>query len=280
MSGMSQELLRVCSFESRRRDEMARLIERNGGTPTIAPSMREIPLDQNADAFRFADRLLAGEISIVIFMTGVGTNALFDALSTKQLAEAVRESLLGVTVVARGPKPVAALSTLQIPIAYRAPEPNTWHEIVTILKENDVALSGRTVAVQEYGEPSREFYSWLTDQGAEVLPVPVYKWGLPEDVTPLENAIRSACASDFDVLMWTSAQQVNHCCEIADRLNLKDAWIAAANRCMLASIGPTTSERMQQFGLQPDMEPSHPKMAHLVREALEQAPAVLDRKRR
>jgi uroporphyrinogen-III synthase len=49
--------------------------------------------------------------------------------------------------------------------------------------------------------------------------------------------------------------------------------------CVVASIGPTTSEEMREHGIAPDLEPSHPKMGFLVREAAEQAPEILRRKR-
>ena len=65
------EGLRVVAFESRRATEMAQLIERSGGRPLIAPSMREVPLLHNAAVFDFGVRLMAGEIRMVIFLTGV-----------------------------------------------------------------------------------------------------------------------------------------------------------------------------------------------------------------
>src|SRR3954449_8382610 len=40
----------VVSFESRRATEMAAIIESYGGRPRVAPSMREVPLEQNAEA--------------------------------------------------------------------------------------------------------------------------------------------------------------------------------------------------------------------------------------
>ena len=36
---------------------------------------------------------------------------------------------------------------------------------------------------------------------------------------------------------------------------------------MVASIGPTTSEELQRRGIRADLEPSHPKMGYLVKEA-------------
>src|SRR5258708_15047111 len=68
--------LRVLSLESRRAPEMAKLIESNGGKPTVAPSMREIPLASNTEALSFARRLTEDGFDIVIFLTGVVTRAL------------------------------------------------------------------------------------------------------------------------------------------------------------------------------------------------------------
>ena len=60
---------RVLSLESRRAAEMEQLIRKQGGEPFVAPSMREIPLTENQEAFGFAERLFAGEFEMVIFLT-------------------------------------------------------------------------------------------------------------------------------------------------------------------------------------------------------------------
>ena len=64
------------------------------------------------------------------------------------------------TVVARGPKPVAVLRELKVPITHRVPEPNTWREVLDLLDEH-VPLEGRSVAVQEYGVPNRNLTTGL-----------------------------------------------------------------------------------------------------------------------
>ena len=68
--------LRVLSFESRRATEIAELIRRQGGDPFVAPSMREAPIENNPEAFAFAERLFRGEFDMMILLTGVGTRAL------------------------------------------------------------------------------------------------------------------------------------------------------------------------------------------------------------
>jgi len=64
--------LRVAAFESRRAEEMSRMIAKLGGIPSVSPSLREVPLETNPDAVDFAYHLISGQIDIVILMTGVG----------------------------------------------------------------------------------------------------------------------------------------------------------------------------------------------------------------
>src|SRR5436190_6316697 len=161
--------LRVCSFESRRQDEMASLIRRAGGEPTIAASMREAPLERQEPVFEFWKRLTAGEIDLVILMTGVGTQAIFDVLTTRISRNDVIAEMNRQPVCIRGPKPAVVLKNWTVRIDHRAPEPNTWREVLTVLESDNVSLSGRTVAVQEYGKPSLELYEALRSRGATVI---------------------------------------------------------------------------------------------------------------
>ncbi len=81
--------LRVVAFESRMATEVATMIERRGGIAIVAPAMREVPLEDNHAALDFAARLLAGEFDAVVFMTGVGTRALFQAIETRHQRAAI-----------------------------------------------------------------------------------------------------------------------------------------------------------------------------------------------
>lgn len=260
-------LPRVLSLESRRADEMRSLIERHGGDPFIAPSMREVPLEQNLPVFQFLSELLAGRIDVMVFLTGVGARALLEVVESKLPRENFFAALAQTTVVVRGPKPVAVLKEWGVPIDYRAPEPNTWRELLGTMTA-EIPLAGKTIAVQEYGKPNDEFSQALRDQGAAVVTVPVYRWELPQDVGPLQTAVSKLIADEFDLLLITSAQQVQHLLLVADEMQLRDECVAAANRVRIGSIGPTASETLHELGLHVDLEPSHPKMGTLVKEAL------------
>jgi len=272
---MSFDGLRVVAFESRRASEMAELIRRQGGEPFVAPSMRERPIENNPEAFAFAEQLFRGEFDMVIFLTGVGARALDKALASRYPAGAFAEALRKITVVARGPKPVAALREMQVPVAISAPEPNTWRELLA-------ATSGRSerrIAVQEYGKSNAELLEGLRARGAEVTPVRVYQWALPEDTGPLREAVRRIAEGQADVALFTTSIQVDHLFQIAQEENRGDALRAALGGMAIASIGPTTSEALEDYELHPDIVPSHPKMGFLVKETAEQAAAALARKR-
>ena len=240
--------------------------------------MREVPLESNGPAFAFAESLLAGRIDMVVFLTGVGARTLLEAVETRFDREQFLAALRSVTVAVRGPKPVAVLREWNVPFAIRAPEPNTWRELIAAL-EAAGALQGKRVAVQEYGRPNEEFYRELARRGATVERVPVYRWMLPEDVEPLRAAVRGTIDDRFDVLVFTSAHQVDNVLEVAESMGLREAWIAAAGRCAVASIGPTASESIAEAGLPVDIEASPTKMGQLVRAAIEAAPAILSAKR-
>jgi len=275
MNDMVPAPLRICSFESRRRHEMEQLLRRNGAEPIVVPSMREVPLEQNAAAFDFAEMLLAGRIDSLICLTGVGTRTLLEVVGERFDRTRMLESLDRCRIIVRGPKPVAVLREWKIRIDHRAPEPNTWRELVQVLDDEHVPLAGRTIAVQQYGKPSTDLHAALQQRGARVLPVPVYRWTLPEDTAPLEDAVQRTIDGEFDVLMFTSAFQLTSVLQIAERLGVGSEWRAAANRCVIASIGPTASEALRDEGLVPDLEPSHPRMGHLASETCEKARKLL-----
>lgn len=270
--------LRVISFESRRAEEMRRLISRMGGEPCVAPSMREIPLENQAEALRFATRLFAGTVDVLILLTGVGTRTLVAALSTRHPTPKIVEALSRVTLVARGPKPIAALAALGLKPTVTVPEPNTWRDLLTTLDAQGT-LRGVRVAVQEYGSSNTALLEALAARGAEVIRVPVYRWALPEDTGPLRQAVQAICDQRADVLLFTSANQVENILHVARTMGLEPAFREAATRCVIASVGPVCTETLTRQGLHVDLEPLHPRMGSLLSEAGRRSRAILQRKR-
>jgi uroporphyrinogen-III synthase len=267
--------IRVVSLESRRATEMEKLIRSQGGDPFVAPSMREVPLERNEEAFRFAERLFAGEFDMMVLLTGVGTRALDRLLATRYPPGRVAEALRTITVVARGPKPAAALREMNVPVTVPVPAPNTWRELLDAV----AVRPERRMAVQEYGRSNEELLAGLRALGADVTPVRIYQWDLPEDTGPLREAARRIASGLAGVVMFTTANQVPHLFRIASEEGVEEAMRRGLGSAVVASIGPTTSEMLEEYDIQPDIVPSQSKMGFLVKETAEQASGILDRKR-
>jgi len=255
--------LRVVSFESRRASEMGELIRRYGGEPILAPSMREVPLSENPAAMDFIGELEAGRLDFVILLTGVGTRTLVAAVATRYSRERVAAALQRATVVARGPKPVAALKELGLTPNISVPEPNTWRDILSEL-DSKADIRGRRIAVQEYGVTNRELIAGLEARGAEVVRVPVYRWALPEDTGPLRAAVGKILGGQVDIALFTNATQVDHLFQVAGEEKLDQPLRQAFGQVLIASVGPICDEALEHFGLRADLEPEHPKMGHLI----------------
>jgi uroporphyrinogen-III synthase len=256
--------LRVAIFEARMAGALADLVAKKGGVPVAAPSLREVPVGDNPAARAFVDELLAGGFDVVIFETGVGVRYLVESQGRRLSAAGWAEALGRTKVVARGPKPAAALREIGAAIDLQVPEPNTWRETLTLL-DAQLPVSGLRVAVQEYGKPASELTEGLEQRGAAVTRVPVYRWALPEDTGPLRDALIEIAARRVGAALFTSAQQVEHVLQVAADAEVLDGVCAAlADHVVVGSIGPTTSAALRAHGLPVDIEPEHPKSGHLV----------------
>src|SRR5262245_9365235 len=271
--------LRVAALESRNAAEIARLIEKFGGRPFVSPSMREVAIEQNREAVDFANRLITGEIDIMIFLTGVGFRHLLAAVEKHVPRDRYLNALADITTICRGPKPVAAMADVSLRPTHRVPEPNTWRELLATI-DSGIAIANHTVGLQEYGITNRSLIAGLEARGAKVVNVRVYQWDLPEDTGPLAENIKAIIAGDRDVLIVTSAHQVANLLRMAQQLGVEQPLRDALRNMVIASVGPTTSEMLREHDLHVDIEPQHPKMGPLIAAAAELSGEILARKRR
>jgi uroporphyrinogen-III synthase len=276
--------LRILALESRRAEELSKLIASYGGEAIVAPAMREVPLASNQEARTFVRQLLAGNFDVLILLTGVGTRALTNVADSVCPREQFIAALKRIKLIPRGPKPVAVLRELGVTPTLTVPEPNTWRELLQVLDgaakpPQNLELRGMRVAVQEYGISNPELLAGLEQRGARVTRVPVYQWALPDDVSSLRAAIKQLADGAIDVVLFTTSVQVTHLFQVAAEMKEEERLRNGLAHAMIASIGPTTSEELSRHGVRPDFEPSHPKMGFLVKEAAEGSAEILRRKR-
>ncbi|MGH7392055.1 MAG: uroporphyrinogen-III synthase [Candidatus Rokuibacteriota bacterium] len=237
----------VALTEARRATELAALVSKLGGVPYSAPAVREIPRRDRGPALAAIDRIVRGEVDIVLFMTGVGTRALLALAAEAGRRDELLAALGRALVVARGPKPIAALREVDLRPAVVPVEPTSGGLLAALA---GLDLRGRRIAVQLSGDDSRRLLDGLRAREADVLEVPLYEWALPDDLAPLEGLVRDAIAGRVDVVAFTSSPQIRHLFEVAERLALAESLaLALRERVLTAVVGPVCRATLAERGI-------------------------------
>ncbi|MFC4455399.1 uroporphyrinogen-III synthase [Deinococcus sonorensis] len=268
--------LSVLSLETRRGAEMATLIEKYQGRPTVAPSLREDRQDTSLRLRDFAARVKAApDRQLLVCMTGIGTRLFLQDLQRSD-AEAFSR-LKALRILSRGAKPTQALKQFGLQ-ADTVPRPHTWREVHDHLLSG--SLRGLDITILEYGEPAPPaLVASLAEAGAAVSPVAVYRCAFPDNPEPLRQAVRDTVAGRHQVLLFSSGTQAVHFLRCARDLGLEAELRHALGRMVVASIGPACSEALGELRLPFDLEANPHKMGILVRAAAEHASGLLARKR-
>ena len=263
----------VVLFESRRSEALARSVRDFGGTPLCAPSVAEVPLGDSAELAAFGQAVIDGKIDSLICMTGFGVRLLIETLSAQFEQEELLAALRRITLVTRGLKPAQALRDYAIAATVVVPEPATWEEIVETLRfsERSLPLDGRAVALLESGARNEPLEKALRALGARVSSVSLYRWALPKDLAPLQEAIARILRAEGDLLVFTNAVQVRHLFQVLAQNGQADAFRKASRQAIVASVGPLTSRALTDHGLRVDFEAQHPRMSALIVELAGQA---------
>lgn len=264
------EGLQVLSLESRRTEEMERLIRAHGGQAVMAPSMREQKLDLSGALSGFGQALAAGDLHAVV-CPGAAATRMF----LRELGDSGVQALSGVPLFAgRAARAVLAEAGLHARPLGHDQLGSDWDDIqATLLRALE---PGQHAALLEYGEAmpaltARE----LSYAGLRLSSLPLYRCAFPTDSAPLAQAVRDCVLGGPDVLLLSSGIQALHFLKYAERMKLLAETRAALSRLVVVSIGPACSEAAADLGIPVHLEASPYKMDALVRLAAAQAPALL-----
>lgn len=252
----------VAYLESRAGAQMGKLIARLGAAALHAPALAEAPAVDRDELREWLGHVAATRDLIVIFQTGVGVTALFEAFDALGTNADFRGVLARATVVARGPKPTAALRSRDIRIDIHTASPFTTTEILAALQQTP--LRNREVTVQRHGGPNPALAAGLLARGAMVRELSAYRWSLPHDTAPLATLIDALVGGTVDVLIVTSASQIYNLLTFADVTGQRAACTHALAQVKVLSIGPTCSEALRDAGIAVAAEASPPKLGALM----------------
>jgi uroporphyrinogen-III synthase len=144
------------------------------------------------------------------------------------------------------------------------PSPHTTDELLATLAHVDV--HGKRVLVTHAGEITPEPAASLRSRGAEVTDLQTYEWALPAvDEERLREFVDQLVTGTIDAVAFTTQVQVRNLFQIAKQRGGEARLADALNeRVVVAAVGPTCADALRSHGVEPDVEPVHPKMGHMV----------------
>lgn len=253
---------RVALLESRFSSTLANLVELYGGRPYAVPALRESTVN-SPRVDQLVTGLSRGRFSTVIFQTGVAAQLLFDEAERRDKLVEVVDRLSRCTTVVRGPKPQAVLGRYGVKSSVKIEEPYTTAELVSALATIDIAR--KYVALLHYGERNTELALVLRTRGARLAEFLLYEWRLPLDTAPLTAMVREIVGGRVDAIAFTNQIQIRHLHAVATEIGFSDDLMNVLTRdVVVASIGPSCTHQLRQFGIHPRVVPPIPKMRPLI----------------
>ncbi|MEU3914903.1 MULTISPECIES: uroporphyrinogen-III synthase [unclassified Streptomyces] len=232
---------------ARRADELIALLRRRGAAVVHAPALRIVPLSDDGELMAATKELVDNPPDAVVATTAIGFRGWIEAADGWGIGERLLERLRTTELLARGPKVKGAVRAAGL-VETWSPQSESLAEVLDRLLAGPV--TGRRIALQLHGEPLPGFVEALRDGGAEVVPVPVYRWMPPADLAPLDRLLDAVAVGALDALTFTSAPAAASLLSRAGERGLREAVLAALRGPVLAAcVGPVTALPLQGEGV-------------------------------
>ncbi|MGW3208229.1 uroporphyrinogen-III synthase [Streptomyces sp. NPDC001135] len=255
---------------ARRADELGALLQRRGAAVLHAPALRIVPLADDGELLAATKEIIDQVPDVVVATTAIGFRGWIEAADGWGLGEQLLGRLRGAELLARGPKVKGAIRAVGLTEEWSPCSESLAEVLDRLLAEG---VDGRRIAVQLHGEPLPGFVESLRAGGAEVVPVPVYRWMPPEDITPLDRLLDATVARSVDALTFTSAPAAVSLLERAEtRGLLPDLLPALAHDVLPACVGPVTAVPLQAQGVD-TIQPERFRLGPLVQLLCKELPA-------
>jgi len=259
---------------ARRRDELVTLLERRGAKVVGTPTMSIVPLREDHVLRMATERCLTEPLDYVVATTGVGWRGWMNAAEGWGRAARLHQACEAATVISRGPKATGAVRASGLREMY-SPGSEANDELLHWLLARD--LRGRRIAVQEHGAPLDGFAAALRERGAEVIELPVYRWGPPEDPAAVRRLVEQVVRRELHALTFTSAPAISAFLEAAGEAGRRDELLAALRADVLpVCIGAICAKPLLDEGVDA-VWPERGRLGSLVRTVTDTLPARVRR---
>jgi uroporphyrinogen-III synthase len=242
----------VALAEGRQLEELAAMLEKEGARTLRCPMVSILDAPDPAPVAAWLNRLHAGAMDYVVFLTGEGVRRLLGFAERQGQRDRFLTALSRTRLVTRGPKPVRALKEVSLSPTKVAETPTTEGVIAALRPE---PLRGQTVGVQLYSEANPPLFEFLENAGATVDAVQPYIYAPRADGKRVADVIRRMAAGAIDVIVFTSSPQVDRLYEVAADHGLTDPLQEGLGRVQVAAVGPVVADNLRHRGARVDICP-------------------------
>lgn len=247
----------------RRWEDQAELLRRRGARVLHGPSIATQYLDSD-EALRHATASVAARPpDYLVATTGIGMRAWLETAQAWGMGEALLAALEPARIVTRGPKSTGAVQAAGLTVWRSSPNERLDQLLPLLLAE---PLLGKRVAVQEAGAEAAEITLALEEAGADVVPVPVYRWRMPDETGPARRLVDAVCEGRVDAVTFTSAPAVQNLFLVAAGHGRHADLRRAFNTGVLATcVGAVCAGAARDEGVDDPVEPSLGRLGLMIR---------------
>jgi uroporphyrinogen-III synthase len=237
----------VAVTADRRRDDLASLLRRRGAKVIETPTLRLVPLDDDAALRKATNECLISQLDYAVATTGSGWRGWMSAAESWGLGDELNRVLSTAVLVSRGPKATGAVRASGLRESYSAPSESCDELLAYLL---DLGVKGKRIAVQQYGveNPAEDtrFVTALREAGAVVVDIPVYRWGPPSDRAAVRRLVDAIVRREVHAVSFTSAPGVTALLEAAAVTGALDQLLVALRTDVTAvCVGPVCARPLE-----------------------------------
>ncbi len=252
----------VAITSERRREEQRAYLERRGARVLEAPCVQTMLPEADTELVGALEQVIADPPAVLVIHTGGGIRRILETAASIGLEASLRDTLTQATVIARGAKSARVAQQCGIDVAWFGPNGRSHDAVDWLERERP---RGR-VAVQLDGhEDAQRLVAPIAGVADGVIPLPVYRWTVPDDTTSAEVLVDEMCAHTVDAVLFTSSPAVVGLTEVAARRGRGAALRAAFGHDVIAAcIGVVCAATAHDQGVQPGLVPDRPRLGSLL----------------
>lgn len=248
----------------RRADEQISMLRRRGAAVVHGQVIRTHAGAVDGPLAESLRDLVATPPDITVLSTGIGVRGIVEAAECIELAEALVDSLARSQVYARGPKAHGAAVTVGIPVHWQTVSGVSIEILDELARQGGV--EGKRVAVQLDGAAVQPLANTLKTRGADLVPIPVYRWSLVDETGPALRLVQAIAERRVDAVTFTARPQIECLSEIAEAAGLSESLRAGFTQrgVLPVCVGPVCSEAAVDAGFGDPLVPQRPRLGSMV----------------